>query len=195
MHSSLSASALLVLAALQSTPGADYQLGWFTMEPQGIYLDVRFPVGERFFVGAGASEGLINVASVEEVSHRSEDATGYVTYTYTDLPYVANASIHGLEAFGGMDLWKRGQFSTQASLGLGWALLDGTGEGQDGRSRDMLRIPARLEWAWRPLIWERIPSLGLVGAIGGEWRQGIDTPKLYREFSAMALLMRFGLTI
>ncbi len=195
MRISLSATTVLALSALQSTPAADYQIGCFTMEPQGVYLDVRFRLGERFFAGAGASEGLIDVASIEDVSQRSTDDAGYVTYTYTDLPYVANASIHGLAAFGGVELWSRGRLSTQASLGLGWALLDGTGSGQEGRSRDMFRIPARLEYAWRPVIWENLPSLGLVGAIGGEWRQGIDTPKLFREFSEVAFLARFGLTI
>lgn len=191
----LSASAFLVLSALQSTPAADYQIGWFTMEPQGVYLDVRFRLGERFFAGAGASEGLIDVASVEKVSHRSTDPDGYVTSTYTTLPIVANASIHGLETFGGIELWSRDRLSTQASVGLGWALLDGSESGQEGRSRDMFRIPARLEYAWRPVFWESLPSLGLVGAIGGEWRQGIDTPKLFREFSEVAFLARFGLTI
>ena len=184
-----------VLAATAFAAAFDFQIGGRTNQQTGIYLDCRWPI-HSFFAGFGASENFVDVATYKTVHKYTTDSRGQPTYShdeYVKNPSQAAAVLHALELFAGYQFLTSETHQLQVSSGIGWALLDGTEDGQPDRSRDMLTVPVRLEGIWTPGVWSRFPGLGLAAGTGIEWRSGINKPQLYRETSEFVVTARLGL--
>lgn len=177
---------LITMLAASMSPALDFQIGGYQSDLSGIYIDFRKQIS-NYFIGVGASEGFIEVASVERKLVPS--GTGYVS---VESPSTAQAALHNIGVLGGLNLMQAEKYKVQGSIGISYSLLDGTENGQSDRSRDFLAIPLKVDGIWTPKI---IGSLGLASALGVEYRIGLDKSDLYRELSSFVFTARLGISL
>ncbi len=178
--------ALIVAAAASMSQAIDFQIGAYQSDLRGVYIDFRKQIS-NYFIGFGASEGFIEVASVENVTLDTD-----TSFTSIEIPSTAQAALHNIGILGGMNIIQAEKYKVQGSIGIGYSLLDGTEGGQSDRSRDFLAIPLKVDGIWTPKV---IGSLGLASALGVEYRIGLNKSDLYRELSSFVFTARIGIAL